>query len=73
MRTSIKKRIDAEVQNLLAMHAKRQPQLECPSHELEYDEDDFQRVFGSGDEQQQKPRRIDQVQFDHGCRDGDYA
>jgi hypothetical protein len=72
MHTSIKKRIDAEVQNLLAMHAKRQ-QLECPCHELAFDEDDFQRVFGAGDEQQHKPRRVDQLQFDHGCRDGDYA
>lgn len=55
---------------LRAMH---QPQLECPSHELTYDEDDFQRVFGVGDEHQHKPSRIDQVQFDHGCRDGDFA
>ena len=72
MHTSIKKRIDAEVQNLLAMHAKRQ-QLECPSHELAFDEDDFARIFGEGDEQQQKPRLIDQVQFDHGHRAGDFC
>ena len=55
---------------LRAMH---QPHLECPSHELAYDENDFQRVFGAGDEQQVTPRRTDQVQFDHGCRDGDFA
>ena len=45
----------------------------CPSHELAYDEDDFQRVFGAGDEQQHKPRRIDRVQFDHGHVDRDFA
>ena len=72
MHTSIKKRIDAEVQNLIAMHEKRQ-QLECPSHELAFDEEDFQRVFGDGDEQQEKPSRIDQVQFDHGHRAGDFC
>ncbi len=55
---------------LTAMH---QPQLECPCHDLAFDEDDFNRIFGAGDEQQQKPSRIDQVQFDHGCRDGDFA
>lgn len=72
MHTSIKKRIDAEVQNLLAMHAKRQ-QLECPNHELAFDEDDFARIFGEGDEQQQKPSRIDQEQFDHGHNSRDFC
>lgn len=55
---------------LIAMH---QPQLECPSHELAFDEDDFARIFGEGDEQQQKPRLIDKVQFDHGHRAGDFC
>ena len=69
MHTSIKKRIDAEVQNLLAMHAKRQ-QLECPCHDqTELD----QRVFGVGDEQQQKPSRIAQEQFDHGHNSRDFC
>ena len=36
-------------------------------------EDDFEREFGVGDEQHERPARIDQEQFDHGCRDGDYA
>ena len=40
---------------LCAMH---QPQLECPSHELAFDEDDFQRIFGDGDEQQEPPANI---------------
>lgn len=55
---------------LRAMH---QPHLECPSHELAYDEDAFLRVFGAGDEQQEMPRRIDHVQFDHGHLPGDFA
>ena len=55
---------------LRAMH---QPHLECQSHELAYDEDDFQRVFGVGDERQVRQRRTDQVQFDHGHADGDFA
>ncbi len=71
MHTSIKKRIDAEVQNILAMHAKRHD--ECPCHEMAYDEDDFARIFGVGDEQQQKPSRIDQVQFDHGHNSRDFC
>ncbi len=50
-----------------------QPHLECPSHELAYDEDDFQRVFGVGDEQQATPHRTDQVQFDHGHNAGDFC
>ena len=70
MNRSDKACLDSLEAKLKAMH---QPHLECPSHELAYDEDDFQRVFGVGDEQQHKPRRIDQVQFDHGCRDGDFA
>ena len=55
---------------LRAMH---QTHLECPSHELAYDEDDFQREFGAGDEQQVTPRRTDRVQFDHGHLPGDFA
>ena len=31
---------------------------ECPSHELAFDEDDFQRIFGAGDEQQEPPANI---------------
>ena len=54
---------------LRAMH---QPH-ECPSHELAYDEDDFQRVFGVGDEQQERQVRIDQEQFDHGHSSGDFC
>ncbi len=69
MRQSDKAYLDSLQSWLTLMH---QPH-ECPSHELEFDEDDFQRVFGAGDEQQVKPRRTDQVQFDHGCRDGDFA
>ena len=54
---------------LRAMH---QPD-ECPSHELAFDEDDFERVFGVGDEQQERPARIDQEQFEHGHIDGDFC
>lgn len=64
--------IDDNVRMLMAMHAKRQ-QLECPCHELAFDEDDFARIFGEGDEQQQKPRRIDQEQFDHGHNSRDFC
>jgi len=55
---------------LRAMH---QPHLECPSHELAFDEHDFQRVFGAGDEQQEMPHRTDQVQFDHGHKASDFS
>jgi hypothetical protein len=54
---------------LRAMH---QPD-ECPSHELAFDEDDFQREFGLGDEQQARPARIDQEQFEHGHSSGDFC
>ena len=64
--------IDDNVRMLMAMHAKRQ-QLECPCHELADDEDDFARIFGSGDEKQQKPSRIDQEQFDHGHNSRDFC
>ena len=36
-------------------------------------EDDFEREFGVGDEQQERPARIDQVQFEHGHIDGDFC
>ena len=55
---------------LRAMH---QPHLGCPCHDMSFDEGDFQRVFGVGDEQQHIPIRTDQVQFDHGHVDGDFA
>lgn len=57
---------------VLQLQAMHQPHLECPAHELAYDEDDFQRIFGDGDEQQQKPQRIDLVQFEHGHNAGDF-
>lgn len=34
---------------------------------------DFEREFSAGDEQQESPLRTDQVQFDHGHVDGDFA
>ncbi len=53
---------------LISMH---QPQLECPCHDLALDEDDFKRIFGAGDEQQQKPSSIhaDWDDSGHGRRD----
>lgn len=69
MRLSDKKYLDSLEVKLRAIH---QPHLECPSHELAFDEDAFQRVFGAGDEQQQKPCRIDQEQFDHGHKNSDF-
>ena len=54
---------------LIAMH---QPH-EYPGHELPYNEDDFERVFGVGDEQQARPVRIDQEQFDYGHSSGDFC
>ena len=55
---------------LCAMH---QPQLECPSHELAFDEDDFQRIFGAGDEQYERQASIykDSDESGHGL--GDFA
>lgn len=44
----------------------------CPSHDSAFDEEDFLRIFGAGDEQQHKPRRYDQEQFDHGHTDKDF-
>jgi len=41
-----------EEQHIKFMH---QPRPGCPSHETAYNEDDFQRIFGAGDEQ--PPRR----------------
>jgi len=70
MRQSDKDYLDSIEAQLRAMH---QPHQSCPSHELAYDEDDFQRVFGVDDEQQHKPRRIDQKQFDHGHSAGDFC
>jgi hypothetical protein len=55
---------------LRAMH---QPHQSCPSHELGYDDDDFERVFGVGDEQQARPACIDQEQFDYGHSSGDFC
>lgn len=55
---------------LRAMH---QPPPECPSHELAFDEDDFHRVFGAGDEQQEKPVNIYQDWDDSGHGRGDFA
>lgn len=69
MRQSDKAYLDGIERWLTSIH---QSHLECPSHELAFDDDAFQRVFGAGDEQQQKPQRIDQVQFDHGHIDGDF-
>lgn len=69
--------LDSLEVKLKAMH---QPHLECPCHELAYDEreqaydeDEFLRVFGEGDEQQHNPIRTDQVQFDHGHSSGDFC
>lgn len=58
-----------EEQHIKFMH---QPHLGCPSHDAAYNEDDFQRIFGAGDEKQHKPRRYDQKQFDHGHTDKDF-
>lgn len=46
--------------------------LGCPIHESSFDEEDFKRVFGCGDERQMKPRRCDQAQFDHGHKLSDF-
>jgi len=46
-----KKLVELE-RDIRSMH---QPHMGCPSHELAYNEDDFQRIFGAGDEQ--PPRR----------------
>lgn len=61
--------LDSLEVKLKAMH---QPHIECPCHELAYDEDDFQRVFGVGDEHQVRQRRTDNVQFDHGHKASDF-
>ena len=45
---------------------------ECPSHELAFDEDDFQRIFGAGDEQQEKPSNIYADSDDSGHGRGDF-
>lgn len=41
-----------EEQHIKFMH---QPHLGCPSHDSAFDEEDFKRIFGAGDEQ--PPRR----------------
>ena len=58
-----------EEQHIKFMH---QPHQGCPSHETAYNKDDFQRIFGAGDEQPHKPRRYDEEQFDHGHTDKDF-
>ena len=62
--------LDSLEVKLKAMH---QPHLECPCHDLEYDEDDFQRVFGVGDEQKEEPVNIYQDWDDSGHGRGDFA
>jgi len=61
--------IDETVSWLMQMHQPHEFETVDPVRF----ERDFEREFGAGDEQQHKPRRTDQVQFDHGCRDGDFA
>jgi len=71
MLRSDKELLDGLEQFLVQMHqAQGEPDFTlCPTR---FDED-FEREFGAGDEQQEMPPRTDQVQFDHGCRDGDFA
>ena len=62
--------LDSLEVKLKAMH---QPHLECPCHELAFDEDDFLRVFGEGDEQPVERININQAQEDAGHNWSDFA
>ena len=66
-----KKLVELE-QDIRSMHQPRPSNWQCPCHESAYNEDDFQRIFGAGDEQQLRPRRYDQEQFDHGHTNKDF-
>lgn len=80
MNRADKETLDSLEQFLVQMHQVQcepdftlsPPYLGCPSHESAFDEEGFKRVFGVGDEQQIKPRRYNQTQFDHGCKEGDF-
>ena len=63
--------IDETVLWLQQMHQIQQDQdfTLCP---VQF-ESDFEREFGAGDEQQARPARIDQVQFEHGHIDGNFC
>jgi len=70
MNRADKSHLDSLEVKLKSIH---QPHLECPSHELAYDEDDFQRVFGAGDEQPVERVNINQAQEDAGHNSGDFC
>lgn len=47
--------------------------MECPSHEPAFNEDDFQRIFGHGDEQPERPINVNQALEDAGHKHVDFC